>query len=86
MLRSTRAGLLVTAAKLGNARVISDQKYRTDNDAGKPMPDGWLSWLGRWVAKLIARMLTTAGLWVPIQTSLKNTKMGNISKGVSNTL
>ncbi len=30
------------------------------------------SW--RWVAKLIARLLATAALWIRIQTSLKNTK------------
>jgi hypothetical protein len=35
--------------------------------------DGWLS-LGRWVAKLGARLLATAALWVQIQTSFKNTK------------
>ncbi len=29
---------------------------------------------GRWVAKLVARLLATAALWVRIQTSLKNTK------------
>jgi hypothetical protein len=27
----------------------------------------------RWVAKLVARLLATAALWVRIQTSLKNT-------------
>ncbi len=32
------------------------------------------------------RLLATAALWVRIQTSLKNTKMGDISKGVANTL
>jgi|LakMenEpi03Aug12_release.lakeMendotaPanAssembly.Ray.scaffolds.fasta_scaffold3773286_1 hypothetical protein len=31
--------------------------------------------LGRWVAKLVARLLATAAaLWVRIQTSLKNTE------------
>jgi hypothetical protein len=29
---------------------------------------------GRWVAKLVARLLATAALWVRIQTSLKSTK------------
>jgi len=38
-----------------------------------PMGSGWLS-KGRWVAKLVARLLATATLWVRIQTSLKNTK------------
>jgi hypothetical protein len=33
----------------------------------------WTAKLGRWVEKLEARLLTTAGLWVRIQTSLKNT-------------
>jgi|688.fasta_scaffold274881_1 hypothetical protein len=42
--------------------------------------------LGRWVAKLVARLRVTAALWVRIQTSPKNTKMGDISKGVGNTL
>jgi hypothetical protein len=41
---------------------------------------------GRWVAKLVARLLATAAYWVRIQTSLKNTKMGDISKGVNITL
>jgi hypothetical protein len=42
---------------------------------------------GRWGAKLVARLLATAALWVRLQTSLKNTyKMGGISKGVANTL
>ncbi len=27
----------------------------------------------RWVAKFIARLLATAALWVPIQTSLEKT-------------
>ncbi len=41
----------------------------------------------RWVGKLVARLLVlaTAALWVRIQTSLKNTKGGDISKG-ANTL
>jgi hypothetical protein len=30
--------------------------------------------LGRWVAKLVVRLLATAALWVRIQTSLKNTE------------
>jgi hypothetical protein len=30
--------------------------------------------IGRWMAKLVARLLATAALWVPIQISLKNTK------------
>jgi hypothetical protein len=29
---------------------------------------------GRWVAKMVARLLATAALWVRMQTSLKNTK------------
>ncbi len=41
--------------------------------------DGWLSrgmggQVGRWVAKLVARLLATAALWVRIEPSLKNTK------------
>ncbi len=36
------------------------------------------------MAKLAALLLSTAALWV--QTSLKNTKMGDISTGVTNTL
>ncbi len=41
---------------------------------------------GRWVAKLVARLLAPAAiaLWVRIQTSLK--KVGDISKGVVNKL
>jgi hypothetical protein len=30
--------------------------------------------LGRWVAKLVARLLAAAALWVRIQTKLENTK------------
>ncbi len=29
---------------------------------------------GRWVAKLVARLLVTTALWIRIQTSLRNTK------------
>jgi hypothetical protein len=39
-----------------------------------------------WVAKSVARQLATAVLWVRIQTSLKNHKMGDISEGVADTL
>jgi hypothetical protein len=42
----------------------------------KSLGDEWLWKLGRWVAKLIARLLATAILCVPIQTSVKNTKWG----------
>jgi hypothetical protein len=41
---------------------------------------------GRWVAKLVAYLLATAALWDRIQTSLKKYKMGNICKGVANTI
>ncbi len=40
---------------------------------------------GRWVVKLVASLFATAALWGKIQTSLKNKKMGDISKGVVNT-
>jgi hypothetical protein len=39
----------------------------------------------RWVAKLVARLLATAGLWVRIQKSLIYTKMGDIRKGMVST-
>jgi hypothetical protein len=44
--------------------------------------------LGRWEAKLVARLLGTAALWVRIQTYtyLKIYKKGDVSKGVPNTL
>jgi hypothetical protein len=44
--------------------------------------------IGRWVVKLVERLLTTAALWVRIQTSLsqKKKKIGDISKWVANTL
>jgi hypothetical protein len=46
--------------------------------------DRWLSWIGRWVAKLVAHLLlATAALWVEIQTSHRNTKFGDINKGVA---
>ncbi len=35
---------------------------------------------GRWAAKFIASLLALAAIWVRIQTSLINTKMGDISK------
>ncbi len=41
------------------------------------------SFFERWVAKLLGRMLATTALWIRIQTSLKNTKMGDIRKGVA---
>ncbi len=39
----------------------------------------WMAKSGRWVAKLVARLLAKAALWVQIQTSLKNTKMGDMA-------
>ncbi len=44
------------------------------------------SQIGKWVAQLVACLLTTAALWVLIQTSVKNTKVSDISKGVTNIL
>jgi hypothetical protein len=41
---------------------------------------------GRWVDRFLARLFATVAIWVRIQTSLKNTKVGDISKGVANTL
>ncbi len=38
------------------------------------------------VAKFVALLLAKAALWFRIQTSFKNTKMGDINKGVANTL
>jgi hypothetical protein len=47
----------------------------------------WLVKLGGWVAKLVAHLLATAALWVRIYRHLqRRTKMGDISKGVANTL
>jgi hypothetical protein len=43
-------------------------------------------YLWGWVATLVARLLAMAALWVRTQTSLRNTKIGDISKGVANTL
>ncbi len=45
--------------------------------------DGYLS-LGRRVAKLVAHLLDTAALWV--RRHLSKYKMGDVSKGVANTL
>ncbi len=36
----------------------------------------WVDKLGRWVAKLVARLLATAALWVQIQISLKKLQSG----------
>ncbi len=38
------------------------------------------------MAKLVARLLATAALWVRFQTYLKKYEMGDISKRVANTL
>jgi hypothetical protein len=38
------------------------------------------------VAKLVARLLATAALWVRIQDNSQKYKKGDISKGVANTL
>ncbi len=46
---------------------------------------GWLARLKVWMAVLVARLLATAHLWVRIQASLKNHKMGNISKEMAST-
>jgi hypothetical protein len=47
----------------------------------------WVAEFGRWMNELLAHLLATAGLWVRIQTFLKNTKWaGDISKEVANTL
>jgi hypothetical protein len=47
---------------------------------------GWVAKYRGYVAKSVARQLATAALWVRIQTSLKKSKMGDISKGVADTL
>jgi hypothetical protein len=41
---------------------------------------GWVVIVGRWVAKLVARLLATAALWVRIQTSLQDTKWATKAK------
>jgi hypothetical protein len=46
----------------------------------------WAAKLERWVAKLVAHLLATAALCLRIQPSPKNKKVGDISKGVANTL
>jgi hypothetical protein len=54
--------------------------------------DSVFSWVCRFIVmemdglKLVAHLLAMAALWVRIQRSLKNKKMGDISKGVANTL
>jgi hypothetical protein len=42
--------------------------------------------VGRWVAKLVPRLLATAALWVRNHDISQKYKMGDISKGVDNTL
>jgi hypothetical protein len=42
--------------------------------------------LGRWVANLVANLLATAALGGRIHDIAQNYKMGDISKGVANTL
>ncbi len=51
---------------------MSEQQMDLQKD-GQKLIDLKLLRLG-WVAKLVARLLATAALWVRIQTSLKNTK------------
>ncbi len=41
---------------------------------------------GGWVAKLVERPLATAALWFRIPDIFQKYKMGDISKGVANTL
>jgi len=44
----------------------------------------WVAEFGRWMAELLAHLLATPGLWVRIQTFLKNTKRaGDISNEVA---
>jgi hypothetical protein len=64
------------------AQVQAVQHLQGGGARVKPLPkqnDDWdqvhiTSLLGRWVAKLVARLLATAALWVRIQKSIKNTK------------
>jgi hypothetical protein len=42
---------------------------------------GYFSFTGRWVAKLVARLLAKAALSVRIQSISQKYKMGDISKG-----
>jgi hypothetical protein len=52
-------------------RKFSPQKLHKDDfnyTEGSYLP------IGRWVAELVARLLSMAALWVRIKTSLKNTK------------
>jgi hypothetical protein len=42
--------------------------------------------LGRWVAKLVARLLATAALWVRVQISLKKIHKGHKQKSGQHTL
>ncbi len=72
-------------AKKGDGWLRREMKER--KDLRKDMGGYWLSreMHGRWMAKLVARLLVSAAaLCVQIQTSLKNKKMGN--KTVANTL
>ncbi len=68
-----------------------DQKVRVCPEnfwkSSKLQKSNNIGYLGRWVAKLVAR-LATAALWVRIQIQdiSQKYKIGDISKGVANTL
>ncbi len=56
---------------------ISQGHGSADPDPHQNVMDSQHCKTGRWVAKLVvAHLLATAALWVQIQTSLKNTKLG----------
>jgi hypothetical protein len=44
---------------------------------------GWVAKSEGWMAKSVVRQLATAALWIRIQISLKNHKIGDISEGVA---
>ncbi len=61
----------------GDGWLSEGDGWLSEGDGWLRERDGWLSegdgWLscGRWVPKLLSRLLATAALWVRIQTSLK---------------
>jgi len=71
----------------GRQRWVVRRRWLADGN-GWPEEMGGLTQIGgcrRWVAELVVSQAATAAVLVQIQTSLKNVKMGDISKGVSNT-
>ncbi len=70
------------AAAGGEAHHVEGHAHRRTDQEGEQHPGHEKSsfFKERWVAKLVARLLAAADLWVRIQTSLKNSKWATQAK------